>query len=122
MVHFMESSDLMSKAISFVYITVGSEEEADLIGKSLVKEKLAACANIISPMRSFYWWNDEIQSDKEIVVIFKTQSSLIEVLISRVKELHSYECPCIIVLPVECGNKNFLNWIIGQTNNSMNNL
>jgi periplasmic divalent cation tolerance protein len=100
---------------SLIYITTGGPEEARVIAKELVSERLAACANIFENMRSLYWWGGEIQEDKEVVLIAKTKESLVPRLIEKVKSLHSYDCPCIVSLPIIDGNKPFLDWIVEET-------
>ena len=97
--------------INFVYITAGSTDEARTIGKSLVNSKLAACVNIIGNMNSLYMWGSEIQDDQEVVLIAKTREDRVQELIEKVKSLHSYDCPCIVSLPVSNGNQAFLDWI-----------
>ena len=76
-----------------VYITASDKDEAVGIGKALVEERLAACANVIDGVRSLYWWDGEVQDDPEVVVILKSRTELMEALTSRVKELHSYDVP-----------------------------
>lgn len=100
----------------FTYITTGSKAEAKEIGKILVSERLAACVNIVDGMNSLYWWNGEIQEDNETILIAKTSEKKLEELTSRVRELHSYDCPCVIYLPIENGNRDYINWIIEETN------
>jgi len=95
----------------FVYITTGSMEEARAIGHELVTARLAACVNLISPMRSIYVWEGAIQEDEEIVLIAKTRAGLLSSLVEKVSSMHSYECPCIVSLPMCGGNPDFLDWI-----------
>ena len=97
--------------INLVYITTGNKEEAKVIGKELVKARLAACVNIIDHMNSIYLWEGKLQEDEETVLIAKTTSAMVSKLVARVKELHSYECPCVVALPVSGGNPDFLEWI-----------
>ena len=96
---------------TFVYMTVGSKKEALAIGNELVANRLAACVNIIDQMNSIYRWDDEIRYDTEVVMIAKTLSSKVPELIEIVKANHSYECPCIVTLPIISGNPDFLSWI-----------
>ena len=98
-----------------MYITTGSAEEARRIGGILVEEKLAACVNIIEPMTSIYWWDGEIQQDRETVLIAKTVARHVTALTDRVKQLHSYDCPCVTALPIENGNPEYLKWIEDST-------
>ena len=97
--------------INFIYMTVGSKEEARKIGKALVTARLAACVNILDQMNSFYMWDGEIQDDTEVVMIAKTTEERVPDLIEKVKALHSYDCPCMVSLPVAGGHQPFLDWI-----------
>ena len=101
--------------IHFVYMTAGSKEEARKIGKQLVASKLAACVNILDNMNSMYMWDGELQDDSEVVCIAKTTAERVPELIEKVRSLHSYDCPCIVSLPVSDGHKPFLDWISDQT-------
>ena len=98
-------------SINFIYMTVGSKEEARKIGQALVTARLAACVNILDQMNSFYMWDGEIQDDTEVVMIAKTTAERVPDLIEKVKSLHSYDCPCIVSLPVAGGHQPFLDWI-----------
>ncbi len=99
----------------FVYITASSAEEAGKIGKALVEARLAACANVIGAIQSYYWWEGAVQQDTEAALILKTRADLVEALTAKVKELHSYDCPCVVALPIEGGNAEFLAWIDAET-------
>jgi periplasmic divalent cation tolerance protein len=85
-----------------------------LIGRTLVGERLAACANVIDGMRSIYRWNDEIRDEGETVLILKSLATALPALTARIKALHSYECPCVAALPVTGGNDAFMEWIAAQ--------
>jgi periplasmic divalent cation tolerance protein len=98
-----------------VFVTCGSEEEALKIGRTLVDERLAACANMISPLRSIYRWEGKICDEKEWLLVIKTQQSTFEDLAKRVKTLHSYSVPEIIALPIVEGSPAYLNWIEENT-------
>jgi periplasmic divalent cation tolerance protein len=102
-------------SINLIYITAGDIEEATVIGKVLVSERLAACVNIIDNIRSMYWWQGEIQDDGEVIVIAKTRESLVPDLIEKVKSMHSYDCPCVVSLPIVDGNREFLEWVGKET-------
>lgn len=97
--------------VNFIYMTAGSREEARKIGKELVIARLAACVNILDNMNSLYMWQGKVQDDSEIVMIAKTTEDRVPQLIEKVKSLHSYECPCIVSIPVSGGNQAFLDWI-----------
>ena len=98
-----------------LYITTAKVEEARRIGKALVDARLAACANIVPGLESIYRWQGEVVEDKEILLILKTRSELVEAAIAKVKELHSYTCPCIVALPILTGNPAYLEWLGAET-------
>lgn len=104
--------------INMVYITAGNKDEAEFIGKTLVSSGLAACVNILPDMNSIYQWNGKIQNDAELVVIAKTLESKVPDLIEKIKSIHSYECPCILSLPVSDGNTAFMEWIADNVRKS----
>jgi periplasmic divalent cation tolerance protein len=95
-------------------MTVGSKDEARKIGRELVATRLAACVNILDNMNSFYMWDGEIQDDTEVVMIAKTTEEQVPELIKKVKSMHSYDCPCIVSLPITGGHQPFLEWIAGE--------
>jgi len=97
--------------VNFIYMTASSKAEAQKIGKALVDSRLAACVNILDNMQSIYRWEEKIQEDSEVVLIAKTTETLVPRLIDKVKSLHSYDCPCIVSLPVLGGYPPFLDWI-----------
>lgn len=99
----------------FIYITAPNKEEAERIGKLLVEERLAACVNIYPEIQSVYWWQGKLETERESVIVAKTKDELVEAIINRVKELHPYECPCIVAFKVEGGFKPFLDWIQAET-------
>lgn len=95
----------------FIYMTMGNKKEARTIGKALVTSRLAACVNIIEHMNSFYMWEGELQDDSEVVLIAKTTEAKVAAVVAKVKSMHSYDCPCVIALPIAGGNPAFLDWI-----------
>jgi periplasmic divalent cation tolerance protein len=97
--------------VMFVYVTARERVQAEQIGLAAVRERLAACANVLDNMRSFYWWRGEIQHDVEAVLILKTTAARLDALMALVKRLHSYEMPCIEALPVEAGYAPYLDWV-----------
>ena len=99
----------------FVYMTAGSRGEAAAIGRRLVEERLAACVNILAPMQSIYRWEGRIEEAEEVVMIAKTTTGRLERLISRVREVHSYDCPCVVAWEITEGNPDFLDWIAAET-------
>ena len=98
-----------------VLVTCGSEEEASKIAHALVDERLAACANIISPIRSIYRWQGKILDEREWLLVVKTQETRFQDLEKRVKSLHSYQVPEIISLPILAGSSSYLNWLEEST-------
>ncbi|MBK3737383.1 divalent cation tolerance protein CutA [Azospirillum brasilense] len=99
----------------FAYITAGPRDEARRIGRALVEERLAACANIFDGMTSIYRWQDAIEEANETVLIAKTRAELFDRLAARVRELHSYEVPCVVELRVGRGNPAYLDWLRDAT-------
>ena len=93
------------------YVTVGSNEEAGNIGRTLVEEKLAACVNIINNINSIYMWKGKIEHDTEQLLIIKTKEEKSNDLIERIQEIHSYDNPECIGLKIEKGSDQYLNWI-----------
>lgn len=94
-----------------VLVTFANNQEALEIGKILIKEKLAACINVLPVMTSIYQWKDELKIDDEVQMIIKTKSDRFEQLSTRISELHSYEFAEIIALEISKGNSSYLNWI-----------
>ncbi|MDX1711730.1 MAG: divalent-cation tolerance protein CutA [Rhodovibrionaceae bacterium] len=98
-----------------VYITAGNEDEARNLGRKLVDARLAACANVIPAMVPIFRWEGEIQEDSEAVLIAKTRADLVERIVEAMREWHSYDCPCVVALPIAGGNPDFLSWIGEET-------
>lgn len=98
-----------------VYMTAANAEEAGRIGRSLVERRLAACANLLGPIRSFYWWDGTVQDDAEVALIAKTRAELVPELTAAVRAMHSYQVPCVVALPIAGGNPDFLAWVQAET-------
>ena len=98
-----------------VLVTCGSEEEALKIANALVENRLAACANLVAPIRSIYRWEGKIWDEKEWLLVIKTQKQRFEALENKVKSLHSYSVPEIVSLPIAEGSSTYLNWIKENT-------
>ncbi len=92
-------------------ITASNENEAVIIAKALLENKLAGCVNIIKNIRSIYSWQGKIEDEPEVLMIAKTQKHLFDSLMKKVKELHSYTVPEIIALPIVEGSEDYLNWL-----------
>ncbi len=98
-----------------IYVTAPDREAALSLARTLVGERLAACANVLDGATSVYWWEGKVCEDSEAVLICKTRADLAESVVKRVRELHSYACPCVVVLPIEGGNPAYLEWIGTET-------
>ena len=98
-----------------VYMTAPSEDEAVSLARMLVAERLAACVNILGEIRSFFRWEGEVCDEGEIAFIAKTTSDRLNQLIVRVTAAHSYDCPCVVALPITGGHDEFLTWIGTET-------
>jgi len=94
-----------------ILITASSSEEAHKIAEVLLNQRKAACVNIVPGVSSLFWWQDKLDSAQESLLIVKTKASLLPEVISLVKEVHSYDVPEIIALPIIGGNQDYLEWI-----------
>lgn len=101
--------------VLFVYVTAGDLEEAERIGEAVVDARLAACANVLEGMRSIFRWQGSVQKGREAILILKTREDLFDELKQRIVELHSYELPCIVAMPIAAGHEPFLDWIASET-------
>ena len=106
---------MASDAPRIVYITAPTRDEALKIARVLVAERLAASANVLPGARSIYWWQGRIEEAEEAVLVAKTRAALAERLIARVRALHSYQCPGIVILPILEGNPDYLTWLNNET-------
>ena len=105
-------------AAMIAYITAQNREEALRIGKALVEARLAACINVLGELESVYWWKGQMEESRECGLLAKTDSSRAEDLISKVKELHGYEVPCVVLWPLAGGNPDYLGWIERECGNA----
>jgi len=103
----------MSRCI--VYMPAADRDEALRIGRALVADRLAACVNVLGAITSVYEWQGQVEEGGEVAFIAKTTSDRVEALTERVRTLHSYDCPCVVALPIDAGNPDFLSWISDQT-------
>ncbi len=101
--------------VSVIYSTINDVKEAKRIANILVEEKLVACVNIIPNIHSIYRWKGKIENDAECVILAKTNDSNVKKVIQKIKNLHPYELPDIIVLPVIDGFKEYLEYIKNET-------
>ncbi len=101
--------------VSIIYSTTGSIEEARKIAHMLVEEKVVACVNIIPKIESIYRWKGNIGEDNECVLLAKTTDKNIDKAIQRIKELHFYDVPDIVAIPITHGFKDYLDWVEEET-------
>ncbi len=101
----------MSGIVS-VYATFASDEEARRVGRTVVEERLAACANILGPCHSIYRWQGKIEEAEEVAAIFKVTAGGAEALIRRIAELHSYEVPAAVVWPISEAAESYRRWVV----------
>ncbi|HCB13572.1 MAG TPA: divalent-cation tolerance protein CutA [Gammaproteobacteria bacterium] len=98
-----------------VYCTCPDQAMAERIAETTVRERLAACASLVPGLTSIYRWQGAIQHDSEWLLIIKTRSTVYPLLEARIRELHSYDTPEIIALPIQIGSAAYLDWIAGNT-------
>ena len=101
--------------IRVIFATTGSEEQAVTIARALVVERLAACVNIVGPIRSIYRWRDAVEDDREYLLIIKTRATLYIKVETRVRELHSYELPEVLAVTADRGSPPYLKWLLEST-------
>jgi periplasmic divalent cation tolerance protein len=101
--------------LSVIFVTAGSEDQAVAISRALVNERLAACVNIVGPIRSIYRWRDAVQDDREYLLIVKTRAALYRKVERRVRELHTYEVPEVLALCAERGSPPYVQWLLEST-------
>ena len=94
-----------------VFVTAGTEEEARRIAEVLLGERKAACVNIVPKVDSLFWWQGKLDSAQESLLIVKAKTSLLNEIVTLVREIHSYDTPEIIALPIVGGNQAYLDWI-----------
>jgi periplasmic divalent cation tolerance protein len=94
-----------------VLVTAADAAEAERIARAALEAKLAACANLVPGLRSFYWWEGQIERAEEVMVLFKTRREKLEALVAVVREHHSYDVFAAVALPVLGGNPEYLHWI-----------
>lgn len=97
------------------YTTTNNIEEANVIAETLVNEEVIACANIIPGMQSIYKWKGEVCKDQEYVVLMKTRDENFVKIEERLKELQSYDCPCLFSIKMKDVEGNYLKWLLEET-------
>jgi len=94
-----------------VYAVFANVEEAERIGRAVVEARLAACVNILGPVRSIYRWNGKIESADEVSAIFKTSDEQADALMTHIAGLHSYAVPCVVVWPIDKVLQSYAHWV-----------
>lgn len=97
--------------VQMIYITCKDEKEATEIANKLVEEKLVACGNIIPEIKSVYWWKGKVEQENEALLLCKTTPSKIGAVIERVKELHSYDVPCVVSYGSSDVSESYRDWV-----------
>jgi len=98
-----------------VFVTTTDAAEAETIGRSLVEKRLAACCSIVPSVKSIFRWKGDLSEENESQLLIKTRSVRLQELIRHVNEMHSYDTPEIIALPVLAGSETYLQWIKDET-------
>jgi periplasmic divalent cation tolerance protein len=101
-----------------VYATFPTEEEAHRIARTLVEERLAACANILGACHSIYRWQDAVEETEEVAALFKSRADLAKALIARLAALHSYDVPAVVVWPIERSLGDYQQWVTTEASGS----
>jgi periplasmic divalent cation tolerance protein len=103
-----------------LYVTTQNRNEARKIGNVLVQQKFCACVNILDGMESMYWWEGEVQTETECVLLVKTTAEYVKAATDTILKHHSYDVPCVVSLPLSAaeGNKEYLQWIRESVANS----
>lgn len=94
-----------------IFVTVPDNSVGKKIAQKILKNKLCACVNIVTKIKSSYWWKNKIEHSDESLLIIKTKRTVFTKLLAYIKKIHPYTVPEIIALPIEAGNKEYLNWI-----------
>jgi periplasmic divalent cation tolerance protein len=98
-----------------IFVTTGTEELAVSIARTLVGERLAACVNIVGPVRSIYRWRDGVQDDREYLLVIKTRATLYMKVETRVREMHTYEVPEVLSVTADRGSPPYIKWLLDST-------
>jgi len=104
----------MEKGYIQVFTTTDKREEAERIAKAIVERRLAGCVQILGPIRSTYWWKGKLETAEEWLLFIKSSEDLYERLERAIKELHPYEVPEIIAMPIVAGSEDYLGWLRGE--------
>ncbi len=103
--------------ILMVFVTVSSEAEGKKIGNILVENRLAACVNLVPQIHSIFRWKGNIENENEVLLLIKSTRERIDELVAKIKEIHSYDVPEILAIPVFAGNRDYIDWVLEETTN-----
>ncbi len=98
-----------------MYVTASTHDEAKNIARTIVSEQLVACANILEHVTSVFNWEGSVREETEVAMVLKTRRDLVVAVTQRIKEMHSYDCPCITAHDVVDGHSEFLSWVAAET-------
>lgn len=98
-----------------IYVTVPDRQTGMALARSMVGQRLAACANLLGGSESVYWWQGQLNSEAEVVLVFKTAADRLETLTQALCQEHPYDCPCVAAVPIVGGNPDFIAWIEAET-------
>ena len=101
--------------VVLLYVTCADATEARRIAAALLEDRLIACANVAAPHTAIYRWQGEVREEQETHMFLKTRAALADRVVERIKAMHSYTCPGIVVLPIQGGHEPFLRWIADET-------
>jgi periplasmic divalent cation tolerance protein len=110
----MSADTQMLSEFVFIYTPLPSKEAAEEMAEALIGARLAACVNIYPGVTSVYEWKGVVQKEAEAVAFIKTRRALADEAIAAARELHPYEVPAFLILPVESGNDDYMAWARGQ--------
>jgi len=101
--------------LAVIYSTFGSADDAQRVARTLVEERLIACANVVPGVTSIYRWKDEVHADAEVVLIAKTRADLVEPAMARLAAIHPYDVPCITSWPLSQCHLAYADWVRAET-------
>ncbi len=105
----------MNPSPLLIFCTCPDQTTAERIAETVVRERLAACVNLVPGLTSIYRWEGQIQRDTELLLLVKTRAAVYPLLEARIRELHPYQVPEIIALPIQTGSATYLDWITDNT-------
>jgi len=94
-----------------VFTTIDSKVRAETLAKTLLEKRIAGCIQIIGPITSIYWWNNKIEREKEWILLIKSREKNYKEIERTIKEIHPYQIPEIIAVPIISDSRNYLNWL-----------